>query len=582
MEGLPRWIQVLLTFRPWVLLRRLQDCSQVSFNGLPVSIAPGVERKRRRFPMTFEDEEIEKLNLTNADDIEKLITEYLCGEKYYKSLTENNKSLLTTLQINAKKNGLNYEQFNELLLFLNQDRVNKPFFDFFFKKEKGEISLDELKKGVIRFRGFAMLCFGNFKFAYKELIQKKTEEELENRLKPFCKKRDGILEKFKARPQQMLDVKPIKRNETWYIGYISQKKFKKEDNFLRESIVSAENDKKRELLPAQKIYEEIGETIEDAERKAFENTDIYLTWDYMDVYIATSMRHKWEFQEAFDFIEDTFSDDDLTALNLRHFDPTQSKSKDRINKGLVEGLMLKRVQCSIYMAQESDTMGKDSELTATLAQGKPVIAYVPNINVDEYSEIIKGYPLDYFEKRLLILQAEEIFNDETCINVLESYDQKFSDKIVDFQKRLNDYRESEDPLKHLSLWERQEQEFKKNFIFFSDVCKILAIAEHYNFERRADTLIKSHPLAMQVDLKSGVANGVLVVRSPEECTELLRRILTNDMEFTIKHIVKEGEKEGIIVLEEKISGCPFRVVTDDEKLTNSFWNFYLDLRTNIQ
>jgi len=42
------------------------------------------------------------------------------------------------------------------------------------------------------------------------------------------------------------------------------------------------------------------------------------------------------------------------------------------------------------------------------------------------------------------------------------------------------------------------------------------------------------------------------------------------MEFTIRH-----KDEGITALEEKVSGCPFRVVTDDEKLTNSFWNFYL-------
>lgn len=528
--------------------------------------------------MNFEDEEIEKLNLTNADDIEKLIIVYLCGEKYYKPLSKNDKSSLATLLVNAKQNGLNYQQFNELLLLLNQGRVRKPFFEFFFKKRNENILLEDLKEGVKKFRGFAMLCFGNFKFAYKELIQKKTEEELENRLKPYCKKRDGILEKFKARPQQMLDVKPIKRNETWYIGYISQKKFKKEYNFLRESIVSAKNDKKRELLPAQKIYEEIGETIEDAERKAFENTDIYLTWDYMDVYIATSMRHKWEFQEAFDFIEEVFGDSDITALNLRHFDPTQSKSKDRINKGLVEGLMLKRVQCSIYMSQESDTMGKDSELAATLAQGKPVIAYVPKIDIDEYSEKMHGYPLGYFEKRLLILQAEEIFNDADCIDELEKHDKEFLKKIEDFQNELDDYLKEQE----FSLWEEKENEFKEKCEFFPDVCKFLAIAEHYNFKRRADTLTKSHPLAIQVNLKSGVANGVLVVRSPEECTELLRRILTNDMEFTIKHIVKEGEKEGVTVLEEKISGCPFRVVTDDEKLTNSFWNFYLDLRMNIQ
>ena len=518
--------------------------------------------------MEFEEQKVEKLDLANADDIVKLITEYLCGEQYYKQLTEDNKNLLTTLLINAKKSGLNYEQFNELLLLLNQDRVNKPFFDFFFKREKKNISLGDLKKGVIRFRGFAMLCFGNFRFAYKELIQKKDEQELTKRLKPYCEKRERILKKFKARPRQMLETKPIRRDETWYIGYISQKKFKKEKNFLKESIASAATDKKRELLPAEKIYEKMGETIEDVERKAFENTDIYLTWDYMDVYIATSMRHKWEFQEAFDFIKEVFDDSDIEELNLRHFDPTQSKCKGRIDKGLVEGLMLKRVLCSIYMAQESDTMGKDSELAATLAQGKPVIAYVPTIDIDEYSEKIKGYPLDYFEKRLLILQAEEIFDDEECIVELENHDQEFSKKIEHFQKELDEYREKQ----HLSLWEEKEKEFKEKCEVFPDVCKFLAIAEHYHFEKRAATLKNVHPLAIQVDLKSGVANGVLVVRSPQECAKLLYQILTNNMKFTT-HIGEEGE--GIIVLEEKVSKCPFRVVTDDEKLTNSFWNFYL-------
>ena len=76
---------------------------------------------------------------------------------------------------------------------------------------------------------------------------------------------------------------------------------------------------------------------------------------------------------------------------------------------------------------------------------------------------------------------------------------------------------------------------------------------------------------MQVNLQSGVANGVLVVRSFYDCARLLRQVLTNKMEFAIKY----QQKEGVSVLEEKISKCPFRVVTDDEKLTNSFWNFYL-------
>ena len=50
--------------------------------------------------------------------------------------------------------------------------------------------------------------------------------------------------------------------------------------------------------------------------------------------------------------------------------------EDRIDKGLSEALMLKRAKCTLFLAQESDTLGKDSELASTLAQGKPVIAYV--------------------------------------------------------------------------------------------------------------------------------------------------------------------------------------------------------------
>jgi len=527
--------------------------------------------------MKFKDEEIEKLDLSNVDDIVQLIIVYLCGEKHDKQLSESDRRLLKDLLNHAKQKGLNYEQFNELLLLLNQVRVGEPFYKFFFEKVENplpdlKISLNDLEQGVVTFRGFAMLCFGNFRFAYKQLIQK-NKTELEKLLKPYCKKFNEVLKEFEGRPRQMLKIGVIKRDETWYIGYISQKKFEKEYEFLKELISSDIKEDKVELSSVKEKYDEMEKTIIKVNEKALENTNIYLTWDYMDVYIATSMRNKWEFQEAHDLVKGIFSNSQIKKLNLRYFDPTQSKCKNRIDKGLVEGLMLKRVLCSIYMAQESDTMGKDSELAATLAQGKPVIAYIPTIDIDEYSEKIKEYPLYYFEHRLLILQAEEIFDDERCINKLEKYEQEFSEKIKDFQEKLNDYHESEDLFKALSLLEEKENEFKEKCDSFSSMCKILAIAEHYNFERRADTLKKYHPLAIQVDLQSGVANGVLVVRSTEECAELLYQILTNNMEFTIKHTGEEGK--GVIVLEERVSRCPFRVVTDDEKLTNSFWNFYL-------
>lgn len=508
--------------------------------------------------MNFLDEEIEKIDLNNTNNISKMIVEYLCAEKYYRTLSETEKDLLSQLLRKAKDKGLNYAQFNELLLLLNQDRVTEAFFNFFFWKK---VKLDTIKEGIIKFRGFAMLCFGNFRFAYKQLIQK-NEKELEEALKPYCTKIDGKLK----RPDKALDIEKIERDKTWYNGYITKKKSEKEAICLTDAI--KEKPKDNTLLKLGEMYEGMKKDLADVEQKASKNSDIYLTWDYMDVYIATSMRRKWEFEETFDFIKEVFSDNRLKRL--RYFDPTQSFCRNRIDKGLIEGLMLKRSLCTIYMAQEVDTMGKDSELAATLAQGKPVMAYVPLIDPEKYAKKINGYPLDYFKLRFLVLRAEGIFDDKDCHTELKKLDHNFDKTINDFIDELDNYRFSQP----YTLWNEKEEEFKKQKSrLFQKICKILAIAEFHSYEKRAKTLKEVHPLSIQVNLASGVANGVMVVRNSKKCAELLYKVLTNSMDFTIKHIGKTDE--GVTILEENISGCPFRIVTDYERLTNSFWNFYL-------
>jgi len=100
-------------------------------------------------------------------------------------------------------------------------------------------------------------------------------------------------------------------------------------------------------------------------------------------------------------------------------------------------------------------------------------------------------------------------------------------------------------------------------------CRLIATAEKIVYDKRARTLKESHPLALQVNLDTGVANGVLVVRTIPDCAALLRRILLGEMEFSLE------EQEGMWQLREKISGCIYRVVTNDRKLNNCFWNFYL-------
>jgi hypothetical protein len=62
----------------------------------------------------------------------------------------------------------------------------------------------------------------------------------------------------------------------------------------------------------------------------------------------------------------------------------------------------------------------------------------------------------------------------------------------------------------------------------------------------------------------------LVVRTVPECASLLRRVLTNDLEF----IVEDSPRDRIWYLKERSSGSVYRVVTQDAKLTNCFWNYY--------
>ena len=96
------------------------------------------------------------------------------------------------------------------------------------------------------------------------------------------------------------------------------------------------------------------------------NLASYLSADYLDLYVATSMRSDADYVSVDQFVKTLFVNDLIRPLKLRYFNPTQSWIEDRIAKGLVEALMLKRAAVTIYMAQKSDTFGKDSEASVAL------------------------------------------------------------------------------------------------------------------------------------------------------------------------------------------------------------------------
>lgn len=417
---------------------------------------------------------------------------------------------------------LGYSQLNELFLLLGYDRITPEFFRYIAGGPDAYLdSMDQFREGVDRFRKLALLRFGNVKYAFKNLSR--SPEELELWLGVFAPASEEF---FTERHDPVQPIEPISGEDTFYLGYI------------------VERELARRLLenPADEEAKEAEAKRQAIVHAGIRNHEAYLTSDHLDVYVATSMRERHEYLLVADLTKKIFSSGGLAVLKLRWFDPTQAYCHDRIDKGLSEALMLKRAKCTLYLAQEADTLGKDSELASTLAQGKPVIAFVPEPGPGYVNDLIERFKGLYPGKseRDLILEQLQIFEPGAA----------WKDPIV------RRWLEAEEDFDLQPAKERLSK----------------SIVSHY--EQRARTLREVHPLGIQVNLTTGVANGVLVVRSIEDCAELIRRVLMGTLEFDLQtRIIQDRE---YIFLREQISESVFRVMTGDAMLTNAFWNFYLE------
>lgn len=427
----------------------------------------------------------------------------------------------------AKGLQVGYSQFNELMLLLGYDRVTPEFFQYLVDQRTGYesgsalTSVEQFRKGVDAARKASILFFGNVKYGFKRLSRNAEELELWiSLLQPADERR------FHQRHEPLLPIEEIPGEDTYYLGYLIERE-------IRSRL--AENPENEEIRQQNERRKGIVE-------RGIRNQEAYLTSDHLDVYIATSMRERHEYFWVNRIIKEIFNHATLKPLKLRWFDPTQAYCRNRIDKGLAEALMLKRAKCTIYFAQESDTLGKDSELASTLAQGKIVVAFVPAVDepyvkdwLDTLSHLNPGKSL----QEILLAQLR-LFNPALAW---------------------------EDPA--VLRWVAAPQEMDLD----QARGKLLSTMKSH-YDKRANTLQDDHPLGMQVNLEQGVANGVLVVRSVADCVEIVRRTVLNSLDLEIDPQEVDGKE--YLYLREQISGSVFRVVTGDELLTNSFWNFYLE------
>lgn len=409
---------------------------------------------------------------------------------------------------------LNLEKFNQLTLASGRPIATQHFFDYFFAKVA---TIPDFEAAVEQFRIKAMWLFGNFKFAYKQLATAEIVkfQSLVKRTLPISDEEFGKRDAF-------TDIELIPEADLGFLGYISgphlddmgiaittlklvaeqwedrgafldrlgKEKQQKISSVLRSegckvldtgvpvgdksAVVSVLSKLEAELNGRRKRQvraQEIGER----------NTQRYLALPYLDVYVATSMRSDEDYVNQRGFMENLFTNPHVKDLKLRYFDPTASYVDDRIKKGIIECLMLRRARVTVYNAGPEDTMGKDCELAATLAQGKPVIVYVAS------------------EPRFVKVSGRE---------------------------------------------------------------------KHVDMNKRAELFRANHPLGLQISARTGVAHGIIVVRTVDECAKMLRKVLLHDLEFSIQH---EG---GNFRLVEKDTESILRVVTDDALLSHSFWTYF--------
>ena len=344
---------------------------------------------------------------------------------------------------------------------------------------------------------------------------------------------------------------------------------------------------KREAARLAPRTEEELKRMEDTQQIALRNLSRYLAADHMDVYVATSMRTAADYISVNHFVSTLFSHELIRPLKLRYFNPTQSWIDDRVAKGLVEALMLKRATVTIYMAQKTDTFGKDSEASVALGQGKPVIVYVPKLVV---GETIDSEKLLGLERADLVARYNELPEednaDETMDNealvawiLATSLEKRADEEICDCARRywadFDLYSEAERfeaPLREeYRAWLDRIVADSGDSIVPENLRAALIgalVATAVNFEKRARLFREVHPLALQVILSTGVLNGIHVARTVQQCATVLAGVIGNKLELAS---MKDEDNYRVV---EKTTGSTIRVISRNELLFNAFSAHY--------
>ena len=518
--------------------------------------------------------------------------------------------------------------FNSILVYYGVGPVSEGFFKRYFNPSAFG-STDAFSHAVEKYQMDAIRLFPTFAEAFETLnkakdidatlrplqahsvddYQARTEwtliEKIEDELLPDLgyisaqRVRQEAAERAWLIDQLRALVESIKLYGATAITGLSTKLSRKTDSLLRKfgsTIVHGVSSPlfqpdpdalEREADRLAPKTEEQLKRMEETQQIALRNLSRYLAADHMDVYVATSMRTAPDYISVNHFVNTLFAHELIRPLKLRYFNPTQSWIDDRVAKGLVEALMLKRATVTIYMAQKTDTFGKDSEASVALGQGKPVIVYVPKLAVGETidSEKLLGLKRAELVARYNQLpeedDADETMDDEALVawilrtSLEEQTDGAICACVRRFWADFDLYSEAqrfEAPLREeYRAWLDKIIDGNGDSTVPAELRTPLIgalVATAINFEKRAKLFREVHPLALQVILSTGVLNGIHVARTVEQCATVLAGVIGNKLELDS---MKDEDNYRVI---EKVTGSTIRVISRNELLLNAFAAHY--------
>ena len=535
-----------------------------------------------------------------------------------------------------------HDTLNSVLVYYGIPWMTRRFFDRFFGGSAFH-SVEAFKKAVVEYQTQAIRLFSTFREAYRRL---NSTDQLSELLKPLEPKNIELYSERTVWERHNGGVSGhkismIEEKRLPYLGYISVDAYRKQRakrellaKYLREladavrregpTAVDALTEKKRRKIDslvheldsklrhtpmsslftpnpaeleaeASRILRDESDEAEMAstQSEALTNLSNYVSADFMDVYVATSMRTESDFIAVNRFVVKLFKHDKVSPLRLRYFNPTQSWIDDRVAKGLVEALMLRRASLTVYMAQKSDTFGKDSEASVALGQGKPVVVYVPKLVYSQTeidSEVLyrssdsqlrqiiaaKGEgeekepdeDLDHDGLYALALTIQlRLLDNSDLTKVVEVHWADFG--LLDETDRIRGERETE-RREEYTKYIRATADGSADVIsgnLRQDVLNVL-VALIVNFEKRAKQFREVHPLALQVILSTGVLNGILVARSIDSCATVIRGLIENRLELSLQ---MDDDNYRLI---EVTTGSTIRVISRNNLLTNAFDALY--------